>query len=296
MKREFKESVAENVLDMVDKAGLDWGSNYDPFDVFCGPYDCYKILGFDAEKDRDNGVTKKSLTKAYRKTSMKWHPDKNSSPDAKKMFQKISRANDVLGDSERKQSYDFYSTSKNDLYHRAFDKKLEVRYRPQTNVAIVLILLMGVTSLISWFMQRERWNNCVRKTAAGAAKRRTERNGGTPQTRITYEKTADIIKRHHKQLKRGKGETDLQILVKENRSAIDKFIVDPFLKVLGWDKLDKTAEYQRLEAKAYEIIASEFKDFGPGLHYPTHKDTLVYILIFVLPQRLVGKKSEEKED
>ena len=62
MKREFKESVAENVLDMVQKAGLDWGENYDPFDKFCGPYDCYAILGFDADKDRHNGITKKTLT------------------------------------------------------------------------------------------------------------------------------------------------------------------------------------------------------------------------------------------
>jgi len=47
-------------LDMVQKHGLDWGSNYDPLDKFCGPYDCYKILNFDREVDQDGDtITKK---------------------------------------------------------------------------------------------------------------------------------------------------------------------------------------------------------------------------------------------
>lgn len=301
MKREFKESVAENVLDMVQKAGLDWGENYDPFDKFCGPYDCYSILGFDADKDRNNGITKKTLTKAYRKTSMKWHPDKNSSPDAKKMFQKISRANDVLGDPERKESYDYYSRANNDLYHRAFDKKIEIKFAPTTDVSIVIVFMFALLSVITFYMQHLRWYNCVKKTALGASRKLTERTGGTPQTRIAYEKGQEILQRHPKQLKRGKGATDMQILIKKNEGAFDKLIVAPILKMSGFDKHpDYQQNAVKMEMKVYEIFASETKTFGRGLHTPTYKDTFIYILFVTLPKRmlekLTGGKAEEKKE
>jgi len=319
MRREVKESVAENVMDMVHKAGLDWGTNYDPFDKFCGPYDCYKILGFDPEKDRDHGVTKKSLTKAYRTSSRKWHPDKNTSPDAKKMFQKISRANDVLGDPERKESYDFYSRSSEDLYHRAFDKKISVRFAPQSSTTFVLLLVFALLSVLSWFMQHLRWSNAVEKTARGAAKRLHEKNGGTLQTREVNEKAQEMLARHKKQvskfeyvsfhpylvifkkadllhnflqLKRTKGPTDLNDLITKNMNVFDK-VSATFYKLSGWDKFQDADEI--VAEKTYLIFASEYKTFGPGLHYPTFKDTLAYILAVTLPKRLLGGKKTEKE-
>jgi len=43
---------------------MDWGGNYDPLDEFCGPYDCYKILGFDyADKDT---ISQSKIKKNYR--------------------------------------------------------------------------------------------------------------------------------------------------------------------------------------------------------------------------------------
>lgn len=48
----------------------------------------------------------KELKKAYHKLSMKWHPDKNKSNEAKEKFQGISEAYSILSDKEKKNIYD----------------------------------------------------------------------------------------------------------------------------------------------------------------------------------------------
>jgi DnaJ family protein B protein 4 len=50
------------------------------------------------------------IKKAYRSLSLKYHPDKN--PSGQEMFQKISSAFEVLGDTEKKKEYDFMKNHK----------------------------------------------------------------------------------------------------------------------------------------------------------------------------------------
>ena len=74
--------------DKFDAEGhTDWGSYYDPQNIFCGKYDCYKILGFDyGEWATDRRPTTKQITKRYRALSRAWHPDKSKHKDAKERF------------------------------------------------------------------------------------------------------------------------------------------------------------------------------------------------------------------
>lgn len=52
--------------------------------------DYYKIL------EVKRTATSAEIKKAYRKLSLKYHPDKNSSPDAAEKFAALSQAYDVL--------------------------------------------------------------------------------------------------------------------------------------------------------------------------------------------------------
>lgn len=63
----------------------------------------YKLLGI------DKTATPKDIKNAYRKLARKYHPDLNpNDKDAKRNFQQINEANEVLSDPEKRKKYDQY--------------------------------------------------------------------------------------------------------------------------------------------------------------------------------------------
>ena len=64
--------------------------------------DYYEVLGI-AKDAQDTDIKK-----AYRKLSMKYHPDKNKAADATEKFKEIQEAYDVLSNGEKRAQYDQY--------------------------------------------------------------------------------------------------------------------------------------------------------------------------------------------
>ena len=65
--------------------------------------DYYKILGI------NNTASQKEIKTAYRKLARKYHPDLNpNNKDAKRNFQQINEANEVLSDPGKRKKYDKY--------------------------------------------------------------------------------------------------------------------------------------------------------------------------------------------
>ncbi|KAG2233050.1 hypothetical protein INT48_009850, partial [Thamnidium elegans] len=62
--------------------------------------DYYEILNISTDADEQQ------IKKSYRKLALKYHPDKNSSPDAVEKFKDISEAYEILSDPEKRRVYD----------------------------------------------------------------------------------------------------------------------------------------------------------------------------------------------
>lgn len=64
--------------------------------------DYYEILGV------DRNAVEKDIKGAYRKLALKYHPDRNKSPEAEERFKEISEAYAVLSDDEKRKQYDAF--------------------------------------------------------------------------------------------------------------------------------------------------------------------------------------------
>lgn len=62
--------------------------------------DYYAVLGVEPETPRDD------IRRAYRKLARKFHPDVSTEPDAEARFKEIGEAWDILGDEEKRATYD----------------------------------------------------------------------------------------------------------------------------------------------------------------------------------------------
>lgn len=67
--------------------------------------DFYKILGIPKTATTDE------IKKAYRKLALQYHPDRNKSKEAEEKFKEVTKAYEVLSDSQKRQAYDQFGSA-----------------------------------------------------------------------------------------------------------------------------------------------------------------------------------------
>lgn len=119
----------------------------DPHGIFCGQTLCYDVL--EVEKGANDSVIKKN----YRRLARNWHPDKNPDPDAKKKFNAVSKAYQVLSNEEERAKYDQYLEDPTE-YIKKYGHHFFESSAPASDVTIVLIMILAIFSGIHYLVMQ----------------------------------------------------------------------------------------------------------------------------------------------
>jgi len=100
-----------------------------------------------AALDVDKTASPAELTRAYRKASLQYHPDKNKAPDAAAKFQAIQEAYDTLSDADTRRLYERYGGSIKDSRTKAM-----VASRSEADVLMGMAGHYVVWSVLTYLM------------------------------------------------------------------------------------------------------------------------------------------------
>mmetsp|Transcript_19884 Transcript_19884/g.29334 ORF Transcript_19884/g.29334 Transcript_19884/m.29334 type:complete len:388 (+) Transcript_19884:167-1330(+) len=240
-----------------------WGSYYDPSNVFCGKYDCYKILGFDFEQWGKSPPDKNDLTQSYRMLSKRWHPDKNKDKNANARFMKINKAYKVLTTKKLRKEYD-YLRGRSDEYFFKYGS-VTYAYKPKTDTLFVIFALLLAGSIFTWYAQKNRWQQIANRVVKDAVEGLKAGEGGSTESISLRLKAEEILKQ--KQEVDGVDFSDLFPVPVKNKGKVKKT-----------KKETKVFENELVRPIIQELVL-EIQDFGAGFHQPTWRDVLVVRMV-----------------
>jgi len=255
---------------------FDWGSFYDPQKLFCGQYDCYKILGFDYFTFIKTPPTRKEITQSYRSLSRKFHPDKSKVKGAKERFVMISKAYKVLTNKETRDEYDYFR-DRPDEYLVKYGSSVIWKYKPKSDVRMVVILLLLSASFFTWFAQLQKWKKLADHLTKAAVEDYGRREGGSTESIEVRKKALAILEEYE-----AANEAEIQAVV-SNGSHVHSAKKTPKKKVVG-PKLTKKEKKQNMQEELRKIVrglVDEIDDFGGGYRKPTWKDMFVVQCLFL---------------
>lgn len=242
----------------MDKPEDYWGTYYDPQNIFCGGYDCYRILGFDYESFGTDPPQRKEVTKRYRSLSRQWHPDKNKDVGAKDRFLKINKAYEVLTNEESRKEYDFFRY-RPDEYFNKYGSSVLWKYAPKSDARFIIVLLLIIGNLFSWFAQKSRWQQVADRLIKAAVEDWSPRDGGSSESMQFRQKALEVIRKQREKSESANGSSS-----NNNKSSKKKLT-----------KQEQKKDQQDAIREIVTDMVNDIDDFGAGFHKPTWRDLLL---------------------
>ena len=260
----IKEETQSPKLKQSDKScpsSDDWGSFYDPNNIFCGKFDCYKILGFDYEHWGSSPPTLKEITKSYRSLSRLCHPDKNKAKGARENFVVIAKAYEILTNSEKRKEFDYYRY-RPDEYFQKYGSSVLWSYAPKSDATIISIVLFILANLFTYYAQKNKYDKVANHLIRAAVEDWSAREGGSTESIEIREKA-------------------LAILADKKQKELESTQNTPKKKEKG-PKLTAKEKREKEQVELRPIcveLVNEIDDFGAGFRKPTYKDLLIVKMI-----------------
>jgi len=121
----------------------------------------YEIL----EVSKDDNVS--TIEKKFKKLAVKYHPDKNKSPEAVKIYENLSKAKDILIDQEKRTLFDKYGIT-NESESREYQEKKQQEMMLKHKLKEVTRLNVSINDILNGFskelkIKREVINSRLRQ-------------------------------------------------------------------------------------------------------------------------------------
>lgn len=250
---------------------LDWGTFYDPKEIFCGKYDCYKILGFDYTTFHTTTPDLKNITKSYRNLSLKFHPDKNKQKGAQERFEKIAKAYEILKNKKKRKEYDHYR-DRPDEYFKKYGSSVMWSYAPQTDAGPIIFLLFILVSVLAYLAQRNRWQTIADHIIKAAVEDLSSREGGSTESQNIRRKALEILAEQNAEVKEAAAKAEAEktdgMSNRQKKIAARLSKQDP--------KKDSAEDLRKIVVE----LVNKIDDFGGGFHKPTWKDLFILKLLY----------------
>lgn len=122
--------------------------------LYCGTANCYEVLGVTRE------VTKRELSRSYRKLARKFHPDMSKEPDADVKFRAIATAYEILKDDDSRTDYDYMLDNPEEAYYHYY-RFYRRRLTPKVDVRYVLAVTITVISVLQYLHKAHRYEEAI---------------------------------------------------------------------------------------------------------------------------------------
>jgi len=158
---------------------------------FCGKKNCYDLLGVSSLAEKGE------IKKAYRALSLEYHPDKNPSEEAQKIFQEIAKANEVLTNDEQRQKYDYYREHP-DEYWEEYGHYFFMSAAAATDIRLVVLGILIFISIFQPIIQNNKYNQAKSFLVKAATKGWNVKQGGTKATIELRRQAEEILAERQK--------------------------------------------------------------------------------------------------
>ena len=131
----------------------------------CGDENCYLVLGLSnplALKEGESPADERQIKKAYRKLSIRWHPDKCKDNEAGKK----SRGSDLACEPNFKRIASAYEILSTPARRTAYDHLLRGKWVPDLGIKFVLCATLLLASAIQYLMQHSTYEEMVGAVAS----------------------------------------------------------------------------------------------------------------------------------
>jgi DnaJ homolog subfamily C member 25 len=178
-----------------------------------------------------------------------------------------------LTDEKARKEYDFMRYNQEAYLHK-YGSDVMWSYAPKSDTLFVIVFILTAGSLVSWWAQKQKWQNVADKLIKAAVEDWGPHQGGTTESKELRDRALLILQEKETELSNGNVNGDIDKATTDGENSKKKKKVK---------KLTPSEKRKEMEDSLRPIITGlvdDIEDFGAGYHKPTWRDLMVVRLAY----------------